>query len=150
MFVEQGQVVMTKGVRCYKQFNRMTSLTNWLFNHGMDRPTGPSAPVQKHSEQATTGGGREVSEEASFQNFNFLDFLDGATSDKYNVPRAQAWWPWIPLLAASVNPEETPLFREECTKKETHKAEGREGEGWRRGVMGARGGALVGLGNPIL
>lgn len=31
--------------------------------------------------------------------------------------------PWIPLLAASVNPEETPFFRKELTG-ETHKAEG--------------------------
>lgn len=31
--------------------------------------------------------------------------------------------PWIPLLAASVYPEETPLFRKELTG-ETHKAEG--------------------------
>lgn len=30
---------------------------------------------------------------------------------------------WIPLLAASMNPEETPLFRKELTG-ETHKAEG--------------------------
>lgn len=30
---------------------------------------------------------------------------------------------WIPLLAASVNPEETPLFRKELTE-ETHKVEG--------------------------
>lgn len=30
--------------------------------------------------------------------------------------------PWIPLLAASVNPEETPFFRKELTG-ETHKAE---------------------------
>ena len=58
--------------------------------------------------------------------------------------------PWIPQLAASVNPEETPLFREECTEKETHKAEGREGEGWRRGVMGDQEGALGGVGSPIL
>ena len=29
---------------------------------------------------------------------------------------------WIPLLAASVNPEDTPLFRNELTE-ETHKAE---------------------------
>lgn len=31
--------------------------------------------------------------------------------------------PWIPLLAAGVNPEETPFFRKELTEK-THKAEG--------------------------
>lgn len=31
--------------------------------------------------------------------------------------------PWIPLLAASVNPEETPFFRKELTEK-THKSEG--------------------------
>lgn len=37
-------------------------------------------------------------------------------------------WPLIPLLAASVNPEETPFFRKELTG-ETHKGRGREGEG---------------------
>lgn len=35
---------------------------------------------------------------------------------------------WIPLLAASVNPEETPLFRKELTG-ETHKAEGERVKG---------------------
>lgn len=30
---------------------------------------------------------------------------------------------WIPLLAATMNPEETPLFRYELTE-ETHKAKG--------------------------
>lgn len=42
--------------------------------------------------------------------------------------------PWIPLLAASVNPEETPLFRKELTG-ETHKAEGervRAREEWKK------------------
>lgn len=36
---------------------------------------------------------------------------------------AQAHHTWIPLLTASMNPEETPLFRYELTE-ETHKAEG--------------------------
>lgn len=43
--------------------------------------------------------------------------------------------PWIPLLAAGMNPEETPLFREELTG-ETHKAKGervRGREEWRAG-----------------
>lgn len=42
--------------------------------------------------------------------------------------------PWIPLLAASMNPEETPLFRKELTG-ETHKAEGervRGREEWKK------------------
>lgn len=37
-------------------------------------------------------------------------------------------WPLIPLLAASVNPEETPFFRKELTG-ETHKAEGERVKG---------------------
>ncbi|TNN85713.1 hypothetical protein EYF80_003960 [Liparis tanakae] len=45
--------------------------------------------------------------------------------------------PWIPLLAATVNPEETPFFRKKLTE-ETHKAEG-EGEG-RGGEEEGRGG----------
>lgn len=52
--------------------------------------------------------------------------------------------PWIPLLAASVNPEETPFFRKELTE-ETHKAEGqrvRGGEEWKKG--GRWGGGEVG------
>lgn len=43
--------------------------------------------------------------------------------------------PWIPLLAASVNPEETPFFRKELTE-ETHKSEGervRGGKEWKKG-----------------
>lgn len=46
--------------------------------------------------------------------------------------------PWIPLLAASVNPEETPLFRKKLTG-ETHKAEGervRGREEWKEGGEG--------------
>lgn len=48
--------------------------------------------------------------------------------------------PWIPLLAASVNPEETPLFRKELTG-ETHKAEGERVRGkeewWKWGQRGS-------------
>lgn len=57
--------------------------------------------------------------------------------------------PWIPLLAAGMNPEETPLFREELTG-ETHKAKGervRGGEEWsgRRRRRGEGGAEVVGL-----
>lgn len=51
--------------------------------------------------------------------------------------------PWIPLLAASVNPEETPLFRKELTE-ETHKAEGervRGREEWQKGGREVGGGS---------
>lgn len=52
------------------------------------------------------------------------------------MPRAQARKLRIPLLAASVNPEETPFFRKELTG-ETHKAEGERvrggGEEWKKG-----------------
>lgn len=41
---------------------------------------------------------------------------------------------WIPLLAASMNPEETPLFRYELTE-ETHKAEGDSVRGVRGSVL---------------
>lgn len=58
------------------------------------------------------------------------------------MPRAQARKLWIPLLAASVNPEETPFFRKELTG-ETHKAEGervRGGEEWKKGGREGEGG----------
>ena len=54
--------------------------------------------------------------------------------------------PWIPLLAASVNPEETPLFRKELTG-ETHKAEGervRGREEWKKVGVGEGGREVLG------
>lgn len=51
------------------------------------------------------------------------------------MPRATGSLPWIPLLAAGMNPEETSLFRKKLTG-ETHKAEGKRVRGvreeWRK------------------
>lgn len=55
------------------------------------------------------------------------------------MPRATGSLPWIPLLAASVNPEETPFFRKELTG-ETHKAEGESVRGRERSGRREEGG----------
>lgn len=49
--------------------------------------------------------------------------VSGIRSETDRAQCAQAHHTWIPLFTASMNPEETPLFRYELTE-ETHKAEG--------------------------
>lgn len=66
----------------------------------------------------------------------------------FGVPPCTGPEPWIPLLAASVNPEETPFFRKELTE-ETHKSEGERvrgggGKEWKKGWGGERGQEVLG------